>query len=157
MTIIKSILILALMTVFAIKNANSDDENFLCTTNNKNNVREMPNTRSPRVAVLTKHSPIQIISKDKNWYKVKGFRYTHFSGWIHESIVTNDFTCMLIRRNPITLCGESMSKREFTMHEGFKVLKKEIACNVVEDRFGKKIMINSLKAWPKSVIKLITF
>jgi SH3-like domain-containing protein len=157
MTLKKSFLILAIMSAFAIESSYSDDEKFLCTTKDKNNVREMPSTRSERVAVLTKYSPIQIISKDKNWYKVKGFRYTQFTGWIHESIVTNDFTCMLIRRNPITLCGKSKSKRDFLMHEGFKVLKKEIACNLVEDRFGKKIKINSLKAWPKSVIKLISF
>ena len=117
----------------------------------------MPSTRSQRVTVLTKYTPVRIILKDNNWYKVKGYKYTNFTGWIHKSNVTEDFSCMLIKRNPTNLYNRKKTKRKFSMHEGFKVLKKNIACNLVEDRFGKKLKLSTLKAWPRSSIKLIRF
>jgi hypothetical protein len=140
------------------RDSNEESKRYLCTTQKTNYIRALPNVRSKKIVRLNKHVPLQVIGKSKNWFKVAGYKYNKFIGWVHNSIVTNKFSCMIINKTFDVLCygNKKVLPRLFYMHEGFKVLKKEIACNLVEDRYGKKYKIDSLEAWPKSVIDSIS-
>jgi hypothetical protein len=131
-------------------------EKFLCTLKYKNHIRENPTTRSPIKASIGRYVPLKIIKVSKNWFKIKSYKYNSIHGWIHHSIVSSKINCMLITKSYDILCpGQKKKKRIFYMHEGFKIIKREIACNIVEDQFGKKFKISSLHSWPNSATKMI--
>lgn len=125
-----------------------------CTKGYKSTIRERPSTKSSRIAFVSKHTPLRIIVGQNNWYKVKGY---NFEGWVFHSLIEKDKRCMTVVNANNTKCptyGTSI-KRKVSYLESFKVLKMEIGCNYVEDRFGRKFWVSSTGAWPESSTKLL--
>jgi SH3-like domain-containing protein len=142
-------------------NINSDEseshfKKYLCTTKKTNIIRQSPTTHSEILVRLKKYVPLEVIDKTQGWFRVKGFKMSSFSGWVHESIVSSKISCMQINKTYNIYCSFRKGRnRRFYKHEGFKVLKVGMACNLVEDKFGKKYRINSIGSWPKTLVKMI--
>ncbi len=120
-----------------------------CTIKYKSHLRGEPSTSSSIVYSLPKFSPLQIIESRDKWFKVKGFK---FEGWIFHSLIDQNLDCMTLKetRDPYCAFKNNQSNRPIVYTEGFKVLKKEIGCNLVVDKYGKKLWLSNTNIWPES-------
>ena len=127
-----------------------------CTSRRTNILREGPSSHFKRVRSLPKYSPIEIIDQKGSWRQVKG---RNFEGWIFSKSVSNKFDCIIsLQINPSFFAvKKSTIKRVVGYEEGFKTLKKEIGCNYVQDKFGRKFWISTINTWPSENSLLIDF
>lgn len=118
-------------------------------------VREGPSSHFERLKVIPKYTPLLIKEIDGNWFRVKGH---DFEGWVFSKSVSAKANCMIsIGINEPVCVGKRKTKTSrVSLNEGFKILKKELGCNFVQDRDGKRFWINSVGAWPKNQAKLIS-
>lgn len=126
-----------------------------CTTKLKSYLRSGPSTHSTIVRTLPRYSPVKILNRDTQWYHVKTFGA---QGWVFHTLVDEDMNCMTLRTANDAKCPSDDSlNRKLAHNEGLKVLKLEIGCNYVQDKWGRKFWVNSFEAWPKEMKKLISF
>lgn len=120
-----------------------------CTTAFKSHLRGGPSTNSSIVKSLPKYSPLEILEDQSTWLKVKGYK---FEGWIFHTLIDKDLNCMTFKStiNPFCLSKQGQAVRPIVYDEGFLVVKKEIGCNLVKDRYGKKIWMSNSSVWPSS-------
>jgi hypothetical protein len=126
----------------------------ICSNVHRATVREQPTTKSNRVASLSRYTPFKILKRKKKWFNIKGY---NFKGWIYSSLVSESAKCMTIVKVKKSSCsdyGKSI-KRRVSYLESFKVMRMEIGCNFVEDKYGRKFWISSLGAWPQSSTKML--
>lgn len=144
---LKNAIIILVLIIFSFKaSADLQKENLLCTTKKVNFLRQLPTQKSAIVRSLPMYTPLKVMSKNKNWYKVIGIYY---NGWIHESIVRSDIECMIFTSHGSPSCpGRKNTTHKIRFREGFKVLKKEIGCNYVQTSIGRRFWIDSSYAWP---------
>lgn len=119
-----------------------------CTNVHNANLRANPSLQARKITKLRKFTPLDIVERKEDWLKVKGHNFT---GWIYGDLVSKLDKCMAIINPKGAICpsDEGNRKRPIVYHEGFKILKKDIACNLALDRYGNKVWLNSLNAWPK--------
>ncbi|GEM_PF-4795258 len=127
-----------------------------CTIKYKSNLRGAPTTTASVVSSLPKYSPLKIVKDDGHWIKVKGLK---FEGWIFHTLIDRDLECMSVKNTNSSFCPSKLDQktRPIVATEGFKVLKKEIGCNQVLDKYGKRIWLNNTSAWPDSASMKIMF
>ncbi len=123
-----------------------------CTLNLRSHIRQAPSTSSAKIKTLTRYTPLKIIDKHDNWYEVKGI---DFKGFIYKSLLDTDTECLSIKTTNNLLCKYTSMNYNFKYHETFKVLKKEIGCNLVQNIYGKKLWIKPFNIWPASMAKLL--
>ncbi|MFT6070021.1 MAG: hypothetical protein ACJAT2_002466 [Bacteriovoracaceae bacterium] len=125
-----------------------------CTVRRTNILRQGPSSSFKRIRVLPKYSPIEVIGEKGRFKEVKG---RNFSGWIFSKSVTENYECIMSMQINSSFCRgkKSTIKRTVGYEEGFKTLKKEIGCNYVQDKFGKKFWISTINTWPSENSLLI--
>ncbi|WP_372655716.1 SH3 domain-containing protein [Halobacteriovorax sp.] len=141
----KSIYLFAFL-IFASWSISSDAA---CTTKYKSHLRGAPTTDASIISSLPKFSPLQIVETQNHWVKVKGLK---FEGWIFHSLIDKDLECMSVKDTNNSFCPSKRNQktRDIVATEGFRILKKEIGCNQVLDKYGKRIWLNNISAWPES-------
>lgn len=120
-----------------------------CTTQFKSNLRGMPSTGSSIIRSLPMFSPLKIVERQEDWIKVKGHKT---EGWIYHTLIDEGLDCMTVKETsaPFCLSKHDQKTRPIVYSEGFKVLKKEIGCNLVMDKYGKKLWLSNTNIWPES-------
>lgn len=141
----KSLYLLAIL-IFASWSINSDAA---CTIKYKSHLRGAPTTTASIVSSLPKFSPLKVIEDQGHWVKVKGLK---FEGWIFHTLIDQSLECMSVKGTNNSFCPSKLNQktRPIVVTEGFKVLKKEIGCNQVLDKYGKRIWLNNTSVWPES-------
>lgn len=127
-----------------------------CTTSFKSNLRGMPSTSSSIIASLPKYSPLEIIEEKSPWFHVKSSK---FEGWIFHTLIDDGIECMTTRDTSNAYCPSKHNQkvRDILYTEGFKVIKKEIGCNLVLDKHGRRLWLSNTNIWPESASKKIRF
>jgi hypothetical protein len=89
------------------------------------------------------------MEEQNSWIKVKGHK---FEGWLFHTLVDKNLNCMTLRNtiDPFCVSKKDQSKRDIVYDEGFLVLKKEIGCNLVKDKYGKRLWLSNKSIWPSS-------
>lgn len=125
-----------------------------CTIKHQNNLRSNGSATDKLIRKLPIYTPIIILEEKNDWLKVKG---VDFEGWLYSSLVDKNIDCLVIRNTKTPYCFKQKQKlnRRISFNEGFKILRKDVGCNLVESKWGKKIWINSTNIWPESAAKLI--
>lgn len=126
-----------------------------CTIKSKSYLRNGPSTRTTIVRTLPRYSPLVILEKDNEWVHVKT---KEAEGWIFHTLISENMNCMILKSPNAAKCPSDDSiKHELSHNEGLKVLRMEIGCNFVQDKWGRKFWVNSFGAWPTEMKKLIAF
>lgn len=127
-----------------------------CTVKHINNLRKGPSTTEQLVKKLPIYTPLKIEEDQGEWLKVKG---VDFVGWIFADLIDKKTDCMVIRDTNTPYCFKQKEKldRPISFNEGFKIIKKDVGCNLVEGKWGKQIWLNSSNIWPESAAKMLQF
>jgi hypothetical protein len=144
----KHILIIALLFQVSLY------ANDACTIKQVNNVRKGPAGDEPLIKKLPIYTPLIVLEEQDQWTKVKG---VDFEGWIFTSLIDRDTDCLVILDPKKPYCFKQKEKlnRPISFNEGFKIIKKDVGCNLVEGKWGKQIWLNSNNIWPKTAAKLL--
>jgi SH3-like domain-containing protein len=112
----------------------------LCIDVTEANLRSGPGTKYEKTWKVFKYMPLQQISKERNWYKVKDIEGDVH--WVYRKQVTNKFKCAVVKVNVANI--RSGPAREYKTvyispamkYESFKVItNKELWVNV-QDEFN---------------------
>lgn len=150
----KNISILQFLLISLFSNSAKANVDYLCTIKNTNILRSAPTINSSRLKSLAKYTPLKKIKVISNWFQVEGIDY---SGYIHESLVTNNYKCMIVLNISTPYCSTNKNDldRPIVYRESFKIIKQEIACNYVQEKWGKKLWLSSTNIWPREHARLI--
>ena len=134
-----------------IVNINAKDA---CTVKQINNVRTGPSSEEQIVKKIPIYTPLILLEEKEEWAKVKG---VDFQGWIYTSLIDKKTDCMVILNTKKPYCFKQKEKlnRPISFNEGFKIIKKDVGCNLVEGKWGKQIWLNSNNIWAASAAKLL--
>lgn len=149
-----TILNLYTFLIFVLSISIDASSKYLCTTKNTNILRSSPTTKSSRIKSLSKYTPLKKINAVSNWFQVKGIDY---SGFIHKSLVTDHYKCIIIKNSKTPFCPSNKNNlnRNVVYRESFKIIKQEIGCNYVQDKWGKRFWLSSEHVWPREYGKLL--
>ncbi|ATH07174.1 hypothetical protein BIY24_04240 [Halobacteriovorax marinus] len=127
-----------------------------CTIKYKSNLRGDATTHSSIVSALPKYTPLVILEKNGDWFKVKGMK---FEGWLFHSLLDENLECMSLKDTANAFCPtkNEQHKRAIEYNEGFKVLRKEIGCNLVLDRNRRQLWLNNTNVFPETASMKIRF
>lgn len=127
-----------------------------CTVKQVNNIRKGPTADEVLVKKLPIYTPLIILEEKDQWVLVKG---VDFKGWIFSTLIDKNTDCLVIRDPKKPYCFKEKKKlsRPISFNEGFKIIKKDVGCNLVEGKWGKQVWLNSNNIWPASAAKLLTF
>jgi len=147
----KYLYLFVITTLFAI----SRDLEAACSKKWRAIVRDGPSNQFERLKMVPKYTPLIIEEIDGNWFRVKGY---DFEGWVFSKSISAKMNCMISlgENEPICVGKRKTRSSRVSLSEGFKILKKELGCNFVQDRDGKRFWISSIGAWPENQAKLIT-
>lgn len=126
----------------------------LCINKYKANLRSGPGSHHNLLKSLSLYTPLKKIEKTGHWYHVQA---NTVKGFIHESLVTDNYECLQILARTSFYCHHSENfRRPLKYGEPMKIIKKEIGCNYVQDTRGKKFWIKSINIWPKEMAKRLS-
>lgn len=125
-----------------------------CTHGLRSHLRAGPGTQHHIIKTLPRYTPLEILERLGDWLKVKSFRQ---EGYIYKKLVSDDYSCVLVKDPSDAACPTNEGlNREINYLEGFRIVKKEIGCNQVKDKWGRKMWLNSANLWPETETKMIT-
>lgn len=124
-------------------------ESFGCIDWSSSYLRSSPTQNSSVLRIFKKFTPVKILEKKDKWLKVKVFKD---EGWVYSKAIDFKTECMMVLKPDNSACPSkpNHSSESLNYRETFRVIKKVVGCNFVEDSYGNRLWLASYGIWPRS-------
>lgn len=123
----------------------------LCVSNSFANLRAGPSTQTEQTGRVFQYTPLEILSKDRNWYRVRDIeKRIH---WIREDLVTRDYSCAQVKNDYANLRSGPGTSHPLVGAERadrlvpFRVLRQQELWLEVQDSEGDKMWVYQPLMW----------